>query len=51
MTTLPAGGLLNVPLVTGMSVTLISLLTESGKTLVVTLSDGHGGNVPITLTI
>lgn len=51
VTTLPAGGLLNVPLVTGMSVTLISVLTESGKTFVVTLSDGHGGNVPITLTI
>lgn len=34
-----------------MSVTLISLLTESGKTFVVTLSDAHGGDVLITLTI
>jgi hypothetical protein len=51
VTSLPSGGLLNVPVVLGNQVTLISLLTESGKTFVVTLSDAHGGNVPITLTI
>jgi hypothetical protein len=37
--------------VLGNTVTLVTLLTESGKTFVVTMSDGHGGNVPITLTI
>jgi hypothetical protein len=51
VTSLPSGGLLNVPLVLGNTVTLVSLLTESGKTFVVTMSDGYGGNVPITLTI
>ena len=51
VTSLPSGGLLNVPVVLGNTVTLVSLLTESGKTFVVTISDGHGGNVPITLTI
>jgi hypothetical protein len=51
VTSLPSGGLLNVPVVLGNTVTLISVLAESGKTFVVTMSDGHGGNVPITLTI
>ena len=51
VTTLPSGGLLNVPVVLGNTVTLVTLLTESGKTFVVTMSDAHGGNVPITLTI
>lgn len=51
VTSLPSGGLVNVPVVLGNTVTLVSLGTESGKTFVVTMSDGHGGNVPITLTI
>ena len=51
VTSLPSGGLLNVPVVLGNQVTLVSLRTEAGKTFVVTLSDGHGGDVPITLTI
>jgi large repetitive protein len=51
VTSLPSGGLLNVPVVLGNTVTLVSVLAESGKTFVVTMSDGHGGNVPITLTI
>jgi len=51
VTTLPSGGLVSVPVVLGNTVTLVSVLAESGKTFIVTLSDGHGGNVPITLTI
>lgn len=51
VTTLPTGGLVNLPVVLGNTVTLVSILAEGGKTFVVTLSDGHGGNVPITLTI
>ncbi|WP_156752499.1 Ig-like domain-containing protein [Mycobacterium sp. ACS1612] len=51
VTSLPSGGLLNLPVILGNTVTLVSLLTESGKTFVVTMSDGHGGKVPITLTI
>ena len=42
---------MNLPVVLGNTVTLVSILAESGKTFVVTLSDGHGGNVPITLTV
>jgi hypothetical protein len=33
------------------TVTLVSLIAEGGKTFVVTMSDGHGGNLPITLTV
>jgi VCBS repeat-containing protein len=51
VTTLPSGGLLNVPVVLGNQITLVSVLTEGGKTFIVTMSDAHGGNVPITLTI
>jgi large repetitive protein len=51
VTTLPSGGLLNVPVILGNVVTLVSLGTEAGKQFVVTMSDGHGGNVPVTLTI
>jgi hypothetical protein len=51
VTSLPSGGLLNVPVITGNVVTLITIGTEAGKQFVVTMSDGHGGNVPITLTI
>jgi VCBS repeat-containing protein len=51
ITTLPSGGLLNLPVVLGNQVTLISILTESGKTFIVSLSDAHGGTTPITLTI
>jgi hypothetical protein len=51
VTTLPTGGLLNLPVALGNTITLISLFGESGRQFVVTLSDGHGGNVPITLTV
>ncbi len=47
VTTLPPG--INVPVVLGTSVTLVTLLGGHGS-FIVTMSDGHGGNVPITLT-
>jgi VCBS repeat-containing protein len=47
LTTLPPG--LNVPVVLGNTVTLVTLLGGHGS-FFVTMSDGHGGNVPIQLT-
>jgi hypothetical protein len=48
VTTLPAG--INVPVVLGNVVTLVTVLANPHGSFIVTMSDGHGGNVPITLT-
>ena len=48
VTTLPSG--INVPVVLGNVVTLVTLLANPHGSFVVTMSDGHGGNVPITLS-
>jgi VCBS repeat-containing protein len=48
VTTFPSG--INVPVVLGNVVTLVTLLANPHGSFVVTMSDGHGGNVPITLS-
>jgi hypothetical protein len=47
VTTLPLG--VNVPVPLGNTVTLVTLALSHGS-FVYTMSDGHGGNVPFTLT-
>lgn len=47
LTTLPPG--VNVPVVLGNTVTLVTVLGGHGS-FIVTMSDGHGGNIPVTLT-
>src|SRR5262249_20344182 len=48
ITTLPPG--VNVPVVLGNTVTLVTVLANPHGSFVVTMSDGHGGNVPIALS-
>ena len=47
LTTLPPG--INVPVVLGNTVTLLTVLGGHGS-FIVTVADGHGGNMPIQLT-